>query len=101
MIAILLPFLHQTIHNEQSHKITLSVVDTPIVHFPCHHEPRGLYETCTKRLELRNTPHLSGGCGLKVAMNENFVISADWATAFDKQDNSKFNNLYIKMGYMF
>ena len=45
--------------------------------------------------------HLSGGCGLKVAMNENFVISADWATAFDKQDNGKFNNLYIKMGYMF
>lgn len=47
------------------------------------------------------TPHLTGGCGLKVAMNDNFVLSIDWATAFDKQDNSKSSNLYIKMGYMF
>ena len=46
-------------------------------------------------------PHPSGGCGLKVAMNDNFVLSVDWATAFDKKDNAKFNNLYIKMGYMF
>ncbi len=46
-------------------------------------------------------PHLGGGCGLKVAMNDNFVLSVDWATAFDKQDNGKFSNLYIKMGYMF
>ncbi|MCR4659215.1 MAG: BamA/TamA family outer membrane protein [Bacteroidales bacterium] len=46
-------------------------------------------------------PHFGGGCGLKVAMNDNFVLSVDWATAFDKQDNSKFGNLYIKMGYMF
>ncbi|MBP5677541.1 MAG: BamA/TamA family outer membrane protein [Bacteroidales bacterium] len=46
-------------------------------------------------------PHLAGGCGLKVAMNDNFVLSVDWATAFDKQDNGKFSNLYIKMGYMF
>ncbi len=47
------------------------------------------------------TPHLGGGLGLKVAMNDNFVLSVDWATAFDHQDNSKFSNLYIKMGYMF
>ena len=47
------------------------------------------------------SPHLTGGCGLKVAMNDNFVLSIDWATAFDKQDNDKFSNLYIKMGYMF
>ena len=46
-------------------------------------------------------PHLSAGCGLKVAMNDNFVLSVDWATALDKQDNGKFSNLYIKMGYMF
>ena len=46
-------------------------------------------------------PHLGGGIGLKVAMNDNFVLSVDWATAFDKQDNGKFSNLYIKMGYMF
>lgn len=47
------------------------------------------------------TPHLGGGLGLKVAMNDNFVLSVDWATAFDQQDNSKFSNFYIKMGYMF
>ena len=47
------------------------------------------------------SPHLTGGCGLKVAMNDNFVLSVDWATAFDRQDNGKFSNLYIKMGYMF
>ena len=46
-------------------------------------------------------PHLGGGLGVKVAMNDNFVLSVDWATAFDKQDNVKFSNLYIKMGYMF
>ena len=46
-------------------------------------------------------PHFGGGCGLKVAMNDNFVLSVDWATAFDRQDNSKLSNLYIKMGYMF
>lgn len=45
--------------------------------------------------------HFSAGCGLKVAMNDNFVLSVDWATALDKQDNGKFSNLYIKMGYMF
>lgn len=47
------------------------------------------------------SPHLTGGCGLKVAMNDNFVLSIDCATAFDRQDNDKFSNLYIKMGYMF
>ena len=46
-------------------------------------------------------PHLSAGCGLKVAMNDNFVLSVDWATALNEQDNGKFSNLYIKMGYMF
>ena len=45
--------------------------------------------------------HLSAGCGLKVAMNDNFVLSVDWATALNEQDNYKFSNLYIKMGYMF
>lgn len=46
-------------------------------------------------------PHLSAGCGLKVAMNDNFVLSVDWATALNEQDNNKFSNIYIKMGYMF
>lgn len=45
--------------------------------------------------------HLSAGCGLKVAMNDNFVLSVDWATPLNPQDNAKASNLYIKVGYMF
>ena len=46
----------------------------------------------------RFAPHFTGGCGLKLAMNTNFVLSVDWAHAFDAQDNAKFGNLYIKIG---
>ena len=46
-------------------------------------------------------PHISAGLGLKIAMNENFVLSVDWAAAIDKQDNGKMTNFYIKMGYLF
>lgn len=46
-------------------------------------------------------PHLSGGCGLKLAMNENFVVSVDWAAPFSRQDNHSLANFYIKMGYLF
>ena len=45
--------------------------------------------------------HLGGGCGLKVAMNDNFILSVDWATPFNAQDNFKTSNIYIKIGYMF
>ena len=46
-------------------------------------------------------PHMSVGVGLKVAMNENFIVSVDWATPLNKADNGKVSNLYIKIGYMF
>ena len=46
-------------------------------------------------------PHLSGGAGLKVAMNENFILSVDWATPFSSKDSEKKSNMYIKMGYLF
>ena len=47
-------------------------------------------------------PHLSAGLGLKIAMNDNFVLSVDWAVPFDKRDNSnQFTNFYVKMNYMF
>ena len=46
-------------------------------------------------------PHMSAGLGLKIAMNENFVLSVDWATALNEQDNAKWANFYIKMGYLF
>ena len=46
-------------------------------------------------------PHLSGGVGLKVAMNENFILSVDWATPFSANDSGKKSNVYVKMGYLF
>ena len=46
-------------------------------------------------------PHSAAGIGLKVAMNENFILSVDWATAINKQDNGKMTNFYVKMGYLF
>ena len=46
-------------------------------------------------------PHMSFGIGLKIGMNENFVLSADWGMPIDKQDNGKLANFYVKMGYLF
>ena len=46
-------------------------------------------------------PHMVAGLGLKIGMNENFVLSVDWAMPFDKQDNHKWANFYVKMGYLF
>jgi hypothetical protein len=46
-------------------------------------------------------PHFSGGAGLKVAMNENFILSVDWATPFSSGDSGKKSNVYVKMGYLF
>jgi outer membrane protein assembly factor BamA len=57
----------------------------------------------TEHLDKSKTylPHMAAGVGLKVAMNENFVLSVDWAMALNKQDNAKWANFYIKMGYLF
>ena len=46
-------------------------------------------------------PHMSAGIGLKAAMNENFILSVDWAAAFDQQDCRDLTNFYVKMGYLF
>lgn len=46
-------------------------------------------------------PHMSAGIGLKAAMNENFILSVDWAAPFNKQDATGYSNFYIKMGYLF
>jgi hemolysin activation/secretion protein len=43
--------------------------------------------------------HMSAGAGLKIAMNENFIISVDFAKALSKQDGN--TGLYIMLGYMF
>ncbi|MCQ2325827.1 MAG: BamA/TamA family outer membrane protein, partial [Paludibacteraceae bacterium] len=51
-------------------------------------------------------PHITAGVGLKIGMNENFVLSADWAMPVNEkyymnQDNNKLANFYVKMGYLF
>ena len=46
-------------------------------------------------------PHISAGIGLKLMMNDNFVLSVDWAAPLDKRDNDGMANIYVKMGYMF
>ena len=46
-------------------------------------------------------PHYGAGAGLKLAMNENFVLSCEWGMPFSKQDNYTNSNFYIGMGYMF
>ena len=46
-------------------------------------------------------PHFGTGAGLKLAMNENFVLSCEWGMPFSKQDNYTNSNFYIGMGYMF
>jgi hypothetical protein len=46
-------------------------------------------------------PHFGAGIGMKIAMNENFILSVDWAMPVDKRDNTSKANIYIKMGYLF
>jgi len=46
-----------------------------------------------------DTPHFSYGLGLKGALNENFVLSADYGIAASKQDGT--SGLYITLNYLF
>lgn len=46
-------------------------------------------------------PHMGAGIGLKLAMNENFVMSLDWGIPFSKQDNYTIANFYFVLGYQF
>lgn len=56
------------------------------------------FKTADKNIYM---PHMTAGLGLKIGMNENFVLSADWAMPINKQDNNKYANFYVKMGYLF
>jgi len=49
--------------------------------------------------KVKETPHMSAGAGIKIAMNENFVISADYGKAFKKQDGN--SGFYIGLNYIF
>ena len=43
--------------------------------------------------------HISAGAGLRIVMNENFIISADFGKAFNKQDGN--TGFYIGLNYLF
>lgn len=44
-------------------------------------------------------PHFSAGTGLRIGINENFIIAIDYGHAFDKQDGG--GALYINTGFLF
>ena len=44
-------------------------------------------------------PHCSAGAGLKLAMNTNFIVSAEWAKPFKATDGD--SALYISLNYVF
>lgn len=45
------------------------------------------------------TMHWSSGLGLKIALNDNFVVSADWGKALS--DNDGESGFYVQMNYLF
>ena len=47
----------------------------------------------------KDTFHLSIGSGLHIAMNQNFIIAADYGHVTDKRDGS--DGLYIALGFLF
>ncbi|WP_430815869.1 Omp85 family outer membrane protein [Carboxylicivirga sp. RSCT41] len=49
--------------------------------------------------DTNDRPHISYGMGLKAALNENFVLSADYGIAVSKQDGT--SGLYITLNYLF
>jgi hypothetical protein len=61
--------------------------------------------TATEKNELYLTDYESGkfhsaaGIGLKIGWNENFIISADYGKAFNKQDGN--SGMYIGLNYLF
>jgi outer membrane protein assembly factor BamA len=47
----------------------------------------------------KDAPHVAAGLGLKIAMNENFIISADIGKALKEQDGNM--EFYIGLNYLF
>jgi hemolysin activation/secretion protein len=43
--------------------------------------------------------HTSAGVGLKVSLNANFVVSADWGKALNRNDGE--SGVYVQMNYLF
>lgn len=46
-----------------------------------------------------DAPHISGGLGLHLALNENFIIALDYGHAFSARDGE--SGLYINIGFLY
>ena len=81
---------------------THGTYQTLLESFEANHDPGEKFEDyfSTNSKDIYR-PHMTCGVGLKIGMNENFVLSADWGMPIDKQDNAKYANFYVKMGYLF
>ena len=49
--------------------------------------------------QKQDMPHLSAGGGLRIVINQNFIIAADYAVPFKKEDGK--GSLYINTGFLF
>lgn len=49
--------------------------------------------------DTKDKPHVSYGLGLKAALNENFILSADYGIATNKQDGA--SGFYVSLNYLF
>ena len=47
----------------------------------------------------KDAMHMTAGTGLRIALNENFIIAADFGKAFDNRDGN--TGLYIGLNYLF
>ena len=56
-------------------------------------------EGVTQPLTAEEGLHLSYGGGLRIALNENFIIAVDYGLASDEQDGN--SGLYIGLGYLY
>ncbi len=49
--------------------------------------------------DKNETPHVTAGAGLRVAINRNFIVALDYGKAFDKRDGN--SGLYVGINYLF
>ena len=93
--------LNKIVYNNKSLSLEESIIQNNIA--------KGLTDNYTDYFGPKKDtylPHCAVGIGLKVGMNENFVLSVDWAMPVNSnkyrlQDNGKVANFYVKMGYLF
>jgi hypothetical protein len=89
--------------NEDNIKTAIAINDPGFINkddpeFNLDNELKKYFNFDNKKIYM---PHFGAGIGMKIAMNENFILSVDWAVPFNKQDNAGMANIYVKMGYLF